>query len=314
MYRTCSKFKKPKKKKMNSKSPQILSVFELNLILLNINRVNFDSVVMKIIEKSQQLTHQQQQKLISNFVEILKYLLPIRPKSYRQLADLASCLYNFTTEKLSDFFIEQISQNLVEFPLFLGYLNESGLISIESLKELIKDNDILNIFTESTNLNTLNAYINDDVSFFVDAQEPFDFKFTIKNQDIFINLLQKDELSINQIPPIIAAAIFGSKAIFKFLLDRGADTNLSSLAFAAIAGGSLDIIKMLERKGINIPKLLNDEQINCLEIATQYQQKDILTYLIIQQDSQIKSHPQKLTNIKQEVETNLRQEFENNFK
>ena len=302
---------------MNSKSPQVLSVFELNLILLNINRVNFDSVVMKIIEKSQQLTHQQQQKLISNFVEILKYLLPIRPKAYRQLAELASCLYNFTTEKFSDFFIEQISQNLVEFPLFLGYLNESGLISIEQLKDLIKDNDILNIFTDSTNLNylnTLNAYINDDVSFFVDSQEPFDFKFTIKNQDILVNLLQKDELSINQIPPIIAAAIFGSKAIFKFLLDRGADTNLSSLAFAAIAGGSLDIIKILERKGINIPKLLNDEQINCLEIATKYQQKDILTYLIVQQDSQIKANPQKLTNIKQEVETNLKQEFENNFK
>ena len=277
-----------------------LSVLELNQILNNVNSVNFDGVVSKIIQQSSKLTNHQQEILVNNFFDSLNFILPIRPKAYRKLAEVASCIFNFISKSESEHFQNQISKKLSDFPIFICLLMECGVISSDFLSELSKNpefqdhqNEFLIFLNSNVPINKIwlemfNALITDNVSYFYDRKDSFDFCFALPN-----------EKESKKIPLFVASAIFGAKNTFKLFLDKGIDPSsaeynnyFGGLGQAAVMGGSLDIIRMLERKGVSI---------QYPEIAARFQYKEILTYILIKTDPKKKSDP----NLKKEVEQML---------
>ena len=75
-----------------------LTLEEISVHLLDLNEVNFDGIMRKILRADVQLTHQEQKSMIQNYVQSLVNILPIRPSQYLLFADAVSGILSFAQE------------------------------------------------------------------------------------------------------------------------------------------------------------------------------------------------------------------------
>lgn len=121
-------------------------------------------------------------------------------------------------------------------------------VSFSEIEQIIIDDDLA----------ALQTYINENLKFDM-------------NKSIHCNFFHYDNPTL-----INLASFYGSVKCFKFLLSNGANADEALLLKYAVAGGNIEIVRMLADS-------INGKKIGCLSSAAKYHQNEILEWLIEQE-------------------------------
>ena len=233
-------------------------VNEIVKSLFNITKENSKSTIENIVNFLFE-----NQNYLDFIVGVLSYYFTVRVKQRNIICELVSALF----EKLSEDSINSLKTLLKYDNKVYELLNGGGVIKDESVNTE-NYNNLLTIYQKDS---LESIIMNDDIEKFQDfvsSHQSFDFKqkIDITSTPIY-NVEYTKTVSLLQF-----AAFYGSAQCFKYLFLLFDCIVTKSICKYAVAGGSTDIIQIIEQQGIQF--------VNCLETGIKYHRYELCDYLL----------------------------------
>lgn len=249
---------------------------EIEPILCNASESNFNSSVNKLFSLLSFETDDQ----VYLFSKLFAKISTIRPKSYEILSKIFALVSNSLTKEQTN----DLTSNYDDLPpLYLANILKYGLTPINGIDKKITNEKKQN-FIDSCQINKNPKYVkqyrfkkaeitsmlsilNDDVQYFKDLES------------IPKSIICPYEGSLILFPSLISAAYLGAENCFQYFLDHQMSVlvkapngvRIKTIADAAVAGGSMKILRTLERLHVSFD--------NSYIFSIQYQHIDILRWV-----------------------------------